>query len=384
MVDVMIDEFVVFSDHHAHTFPFGAKEEAYENYFVNSRLKASYDVVAEIQKYVASNNIKKVFFCGDLFHTREAVPTVALNLMHRAISSLASVARVWMMPGNHDYADRDGKIHSLEVFKRIDGCRVIDWNTPSDTPGLAPRTLRMYGLRKDAVTYSFVPYTDDRQQAAECIATAANSTLPNEPHILFAHLGIQGAKVGSDYVLVSDNDVSVSDIPWQKFAGCFFGHYHEHQQLFKNGWYVGATHQHNWGDANTKRGFLHVKVYLDHVDFDFVETKSAPKFILSKEGSQTKPRPMDFVRILTSKKHTPAEIDSLRQSSGAENCEVIYMPPEVQAATLELSEENLSPVAMVPAWVKANEAWVKSHLPGIEKSDLVTYGKTLLVVANAE
>lgn len=378
MVDVMIDEFVVFSDHHAHPFPFGAKEELYENYFVNSRLKAAHSVVTEISSYVATHNIKKVFFCGDLFHVREAVPTVALNLMYDAVCRLTAHAMVWMIPGNHDYADRDGKVHSLEVFKQLQKCKVLDWRSAADD-----LTLRMYGLRKDPITYSFVPYTDDRRLATNRIASAAERTVHNEPHILFAHLGIQGAKVGSDYVIVSDNDLSVSDIPWQKFTGCFFGHYHEHQQLFKNGWYVGATHQHNWGDANTKRGFLHVKVYLDHVSFTFVENQSAPKFLLTKAGQVCNARAGDFVRILTKAKHTPAEVDELRKYSGSENCEVVYVPPELQV-NLELTEENLSPAAMVPAWVNANEAWVSAHLPGVEKAQLVTYGKTLLVGANAE
>jgi len=367
VMPVMVDEFLVFSDHHAHTFPFGAKEVPHEGHFVNSRLFAAYEVIKEIDAFAREHGIKNVFFCGDLFHVREAVPTVALNLMYDAIRDMS--AKVRMIPGNHDYSDREGMVHSLHVFAH----QVFDWSTS--------RSITVPGSRRDLIRYSFVPYTDDRDKAVKEIKELAELTKPDEPHVLFAHLGIQGARVGSDYVLVSDTDLSVGDIPWQKFTACFFGHYHEHQQLFQNGWYVGASHQHNWGDVNSRRGFLHVKLYTDHVTFEHIET-SAPKFILCKEDHEAA-HPQDFVRLLTQKKHTPTELDELRKKSGSQNCEVMYVPPEVAQTAMELSEENLSPSAMVVAWVKSNEAWLKANLPEVEEDQLVAYGKTLLVTSNA-
>lgn len=373
MTDVIVDEFIVFSDHHGHSFSFGAKEEAHnDQFFVNSRLRAAYEVIREIEQYATEKKVSKVFFGGDLFHVREGVPTIAMNLMFDAIKALASNRTVHMMPGNHDYFDREGKIHSLHTFQTI--CAIQDW--------ASSRTVQLYGKRKDNVRYSFVPYTDDRNKAIAAIKELSELTTVDEPHILFAHIGMQGAKVGSDYVLVHDNDLSVDDIPWQKFTACLFGHYHEHQRLFQNGWYVGATHQHNWGDANTKRGFLHVKVHMDHVSFDFVET-SAPRFIVLKDSeSNPEIRPQDFVRILTNKKRTPKEISELREKSGASNCEVVFLPQETETDAIELSEENLSPVAMLSAWVRANESWISKHLPGTTGDNLASYGKAILVEAS--
>ena len=378
MCDVLLDEFVVFSDHHAHTFPFGAKEELHESrFFVNSRLRAAFSVIEEITTYVAKHHINKVFFCGDMFHVRESVPTIATNLMYTAIQRLNEVAYVHMLPGNHDYADREGEVHSLHTFRDV--AVVHDWhwlgNAVHGRGGLVDHPP-CNTKRGDQVRYSFLPYTEDRVKAAKAIADAAELTEPYIPHILLGHLGIQGATVGSDYVLVSDNDIYVADIPWDSFAGCFFGHYHQHQQLFKNGWYVGASHQHNWGDANTKRGFLHVKVYMDHVTFDFIET-AAPKFITSKEP--IKARPQDFVRIMSKTKSSVQEIEELQRECGSQNCEIIYVPPEVEQSALELSEENLSPSAMVASWVAANSSWLAENLPDLDHEQLIAYGRTLLV-----
>lgn len=370
MCEIVLDEFVIFSDHHAHTFPFGAKEELHESrFFVNSRLRAAQAVIEEITMYVHKHKIKKVFFGGDMFHTREVVPTVAMNLMYTAIERLSAFTKVHMLTGNHDYADRAGDVHSLHTFHRI--AEIHDWSWQGNS--------EYTGKIGDSVRYSFIPFTDDRAKATAAIAAASELTTPFVPHILLGHLGIQGAKVGSDFVLVSENDISMDDIPWDKFTACFFGHYHQHQQVFKNGWYVGASHQHNWGDANTTRGFLHVKVHVDSVSFTFVET-AAPKFIVSR--LPVKVRPQDFVHLLSRVKYSMSEVAEIKEASGSQNCEVIYVPPELDKDSLELSEENLSPTAMVASWVAANSAWIAENLPDLDHADLVAYGRTLL--ANTE
>ena len=371
MTDVMLDQFVVISDHHAHTFAFGSREERYNSHFVNSRLLAAHDVLREIDDYARKHKVKNLVFCGDLFHVREAVPTVAVNLMYDALSRMSKWAKLWLMPGNHDYADREGHVHSLHVFKELGNVEVVDWSSHKLT------FMSEAGKLGEPLQFSFVPYTDDRDKAIEQIKKVAELNTADTPHLLFAHLGIQGAKVGSDYVLVNEADLSVDHIPWQKFTACFFGHYHEHQQLFANGWYVGATHQHNWGDANTKRGFLHVRVYRDHVDFDFVET-SAPKFIVTRDKDIVV-RPQDFVRVITDQSMSQKDVDNVRQSSSSRNCEVVYVPPETTKSEIALTEENLSPTAMVSAWVKSNTNWVNVNLPEVKHEDLVEYGKKILV-----
>lgn len=372
MTDVMLYEFLAFSDHHAHTFPYGAREEKFTNtdeqdvctdFFVNSRLHAAYQVLQEITEYAATHKIADVFFCGDLFHLPEGVPTVATNLMHSALSGMTKVARVHAIPGNHDYADRAGKVHSLYAFRDI--MAVHSWGHTTD------QRTKLVNPGGDAVRVSFVPYTDDRELATSEINKLAKLTERGTPHILFSHLGIQGAVVGSDYVLVSDTDVSVADISWQQFTACFFGHYHKHQQLFANGWYVGATHQHNWGDANTVRGFLHVKVFIDHVEFTQVET-AAPKFILS--STPVTARPQDFVRLLSSTKLSLTDAAKMKHATGAMNCEVVYVPEDTGTGAMALSEENLSPATMIAAWVASRE-------PGLSDTaaeSLITYGRSML------
>ncbi len=373
MTDIVLDELLVFSDHHAHPFPYGAKEVLHNGVLVNSRLLDSVGVLNQMHKYASDHNIKTVVFGGDLFHTREGVSTDAYNLTLDALSDLLYGRKSFLMTGNHDYHDRAGLVHSLEGFKYWSqfNLKICDW-----------RANNMYvvrGARDTAYTLCFVPYTEHRADAAQAIKNFA-SAKADGPKLLFAHLGMQGATVGSDYVLVNDNDIALEDVPYKQFAGCLFGHYHQHQKLFPNGWYIGASHPHTWGDVNTRRGFLHVRLYTDYIDFDFIES-DAPRFLALHESDleSVVPREKDFVRVFTGSKLSPESAGTVRSRIKSSNCEVIYVPPEIQVNTTALNEQHLTPSHMVEAWVKANEEWLRQHMPDVPYAELVEYGRTILV-----
>lgn len=375
MGGVLIDELILFSDHHAHNFPYGAKDVKYKNYHINSRLLAGCNVLRQIGDYAHANRIDKIVFAGDLFHVREAVTTDVVYHTREAIRYMVRHnKKLYAIPGNHDYYDRFGHVHSLSMIADIPGVHVIDHRS-------ACKHVDLFGKRGDAYKIHFVPYTDDRNEAVKRLQAAGEAATKGKwPELLVAHLGMQGAKVGSDYVLVSDQDLTVDDVPYDRFTACFFGHYHQHQKLFRNGWFIGASHQHNWGDVNTKRGFLHVRLYVDHVEFDFIET-DAPRFVSFKEDNPLPVNPGDFVRVLTDRKLDEDQVKSVREDLGTENCEVVYVPPEVETGTMELSEENLSPENMVAAWVAANEDWLKTNMDDVAHEDLIAYGRSLLASA---
>lgn len=278
-----VHEFVIFSDHHAHNHKYGAvrRELVREQSTVhNSRLLDSVAVINEIAEYVKNNNINTTIFAGDLFHTRGNVPTDVYNLTYEAVRGIPS--EVIMIPGNHDYADRDGKIHSLEPFK--------DVTTVHDTPFTEAR----FAKNVKPAYFHFVPYSDVKNKVVQDISNL--KTVPGHVNILIGHAGIQGAKVGSDYVLVNDSDMEITDIDLTRFTACFFGHFHKHQMLARNAWYVGASHQHNWGDAGCRRGFLHVTIRDGKTTIKQIES-SAPKFVNISSLEEFDIHSNNFVRL---------------------------------------------------------------------------------------
>ncbi len=287
-------EIIAFSDHHAHNFQYGAERVegtiCYKHGYYNSRLLQSIDVLNEIQAYALN---KPILFGGDLFHQRGSVSTDVLMGTYQAINRMAwyNGGKLVMIPGNHDYADRNGSMHSLLGLRNVDN---------EDSAPIIHDSPSFHRITADVAVWT-IPYQEDKKNFIQSI----NIILKEKEHykgkfnILLAHQGIQGSLVGSDFVLSSQHDISVDDIPdW--FDLCLFGHYHKHQKIKDNAYYIGASHQHNWGDANDPRGFLHITINDDFTyELKQIETQSASRFIITDKP--IKARPIDFVKSTNEK-----------------------------------------------------------------------------------
>jgi len=336
-------EFLVFSDFHAHNFPYGATRTQIPGLggLYNSRLADSAAVLDGILKHAIDAGIKNVVFCGDLFHRRTSVAT---DVRHVVVDRLHKFAdediHLHMIPGNHDMGDRKGNYHSLVGLGELS--EFVHVHTS------------VFKTSSDGADFIFVPYTDNKEEAKIMLQAAGElADTSAQPAILFAHLGMQGAVVGSDYVLINESDIQVPDVPHDKFAACFFGHFHEHQQLFANGWFVGATHQHNWGDAYGSRGYLHVKVKKGRVDFQQIPTM-APDFVVTRDGKTSKGelsmmKQNDFVKNITKEKYLDRE--ELRVKWGLDNPPEIVIDTEEEETEFTLDASQLSPANVIVEWV---------------------------------
>jgi exonuclease SbcD len=330
--------FLVFSDVHAHPFVYEATHVSFEGFpgKHNSRLVDTCNALIEVAQYAVQHQVQTVLFGGDLFHTRQAVRTLAFNLVYHVIKKHFSDAGLdlIMIPGNHDYADRNGAVHSLETLKSLQGVTVLDSVTKmaSQQPGLQIVS---------------VPYTDNVNKAREHLQLAASLTAGDEPVVLLAHLGTEGAIVGSDYVMLSPNDITVDDIPLRQFDLCLFGHYHQHQQIAKNAHYIGALTQHNWGDANTTRGFLDITLTKEHYGITRIETK-APKFVRCESIAELEAvDPSNFVALRTDEAVDP---DKLRELHPTLKIEI----KKQDKAGIEFNATCLNITAALQPWVQNN------------------------------
>lgn len=357
-------EFLIFSDLHAHNFPYGATRTTIPGLggLYNSRLADTAAVLDEMLKYAMDADIKTVVFCGDLFHRRTSVAT---DVRHVVVDRLQKFAdediQLYMIPGNHDMGDRKGNYHHLVGLGELsDYIHVYN---------------AVFSVSVEGADFIFVPYTDNLEEAKRMLQSAGDlADLSAQPAILFAHLGMQGATVGSDYVLINESDISVPDVPHDKFAACFFGHFHEHQQLFANGWFVGATHQHNWGDAYGIRGYLHVTVKKDRVDFKHINTY-APEFVVTRDGKTSRGelsmmKANDFVKNITKEKFLDRE--ELRVKWELDNAPEIVIDTEEEDTEFTLDAAQLSPANVIVEWVDRK-------LPeGLTKEEVLLEGSDIL------
>lgn len=264
-----------FSDLHGH--PFQPYATILSN-GMNSRLYDAVFCLAQIRHYCIVNNIKTVLFGGDLFHVRRTINVSAFNAVYEELSEFRHYGiNVFLIHGNHDQANKDGDVHSLKALKDIS--RVI-----SD-----PGWVRV----AEGVNVLCVPYLEDVEALREIVKFPE---MCKADHKLFlGHFGIQGAQVGADFVYAGPHDPKVEDLCCETFDRVYLGHYHIHQQVADNGYYIGATLAHNWGDKNQTRGFL---VYdTEARDHEFIELKS-PKFVELDHSAEAYAGGDDFVRIV--------------------------------------------------------------------------------------
>ena len=108
--------FIVYSDLHLHCWSYGSKLIEGRN----SRLLQQIDVLNQMKKYAVQHGIRDIFCCGDVTHTQGRTDAEVLMAGHEVFSGIsADGIKQWWIPGNHDYKDRAGTIHSLSWLKEL-------------------------------------------------------------------------------------------------------------------------------------------------------------------------------------------------------------------------------------------------------------------------
>ena len=223
-----MEDFLVFSDVHLHNWRYGSQQDRSG---FNSRLLDQVAVMAQIYGYAKEHDIPVIVFCGDLFHTHQSLHIGPLAVAHRFFTAWAREGKItWMLPGNHDMADQQGKLTSLESLKHQ--VSVFD-------------EMDLSNLK-----FCFLPYTADQIKIRYFL-----DHVPDDA-FAFMHSGVQRAAVNHKGFILNDEVLDPTWIP-DRIKHTFIGHYHSLQQTSK--WTIpGSPMHHGWGDAGDSRGFLHV------------------------------------------------------------------------------------------------------------------------------
>jgi DNA repair exonuclease SbcCD nuclease subunit len=221
--------FIVFSDLQANCHkPFSKIIEG----GINSRLRDATNVIDQIRDTCVLQQIRVVFFLGDLFHTRKTVDVSVLHEVYLALERLSSVSRIFLILGNHDmWSLRDGP-NSIRQFEKI--ATIVE----------KPTTLVIDG--QDVV---LIPYIDDPQELKNAVKSL-------DGDIAFLHAGITEATIGP-YDRQIKGQISLKLLDKYKLA--FVGHYHKRQRM-GNVVIPGSALQVDLGERNDPpKGFLIVE-----------------------------------------------------------------------------------------------------------------------------
>ena len=224
----------------------------------NDRLIDQVDYLFEMGKYAYNQNINHVFFCGDWFHTHGTVSAEALMATAAVLQRFKELdLQLYIVAGNHDYADKSGFINSLALMQR-EGVKVF-------SPG--SRVANIKGLPP----VLFIPYSESTEYLKQAFKLAPTQSL------VFMHQGVSGVEVNSKGFTL--NEILHPSMVPDYVLHAFTGHYHTFKRVSDNLTIPGAPMQHNWGDKGEDRGFLEVFLEGSTVHIKRIINKDSPRFV---------------------------------------------------------------------------------------------------------
>lgn len=357
---------LLFSDLHAHPF------KAYATLTpdgLNSRLADAISCIEQIYNLAVAENVDLVLFGGDMFHVRKTINVQAFNEVYAAMAmfSMAKIPVV-MIHGNHDQSDKEGEEHSIFSFRTF--LNVVDTSGWYEIKGHSGQIYEIMA----------VPYTENVPHLRSVLATKPPGG-KGCPRLFLGHLGIQGAKVGADFVYENPHDPAITDLDCSKFDAGFLGHYHLHQQLAPNFWYIGATLQHGWGDRDDPvRGCLMYDTVTKQIERYKLES---PRFFemdeqlaLSALATGAAHRPGDYLRIVSDRSWSETERAAAQKQFQARSLEIVpskQRPSVNQPARLAI-EPTMGFSEMLQEYVTSGLA----DMNGLDEGYLLSIGQDIL------
>lgn len=215
-------------------------------------------------------------FChlGDLFHNKFRIENFLYDKVYSEIFKLQMPHKL-LIGGNHDFYNY-WREPTLFPFSRILKLFVNDYGY----------------FDYENVRLHCVPYPD-RPTNFHKNMDIALSNLGKDINILLSHLGIEGAEIGSSNTQIY-SDVFIQDLRAHEFDFVFLGHYHKHQRLEDNIYYVGSPVQQDFGERNETKGIMTLQTETGKLEF--IENIVAPKFVQFNAASERELYKLKFNR----------------------------------------------------------------------------------------
>lgn len=220
----------------------------------SDRLDDVLGIMVQSQDYALERGIADVFILGDLFDQKHP-DGATLVRTSRCLTGMARAGlRLWLLPGNHDAVDRDGRLYTLQLYEELKtpGIEVLGHGTHEVVPG-----LRLHAM-------PWLP--EDR--ARHRIGEINGGLTGGDRDILLLHQGIDGAIADGGWVY--SKGVAPSSL--ENFSLSITGHFHTPQV---HGWgrYLGSPLDLRFGDEEVRqRGFWEVDLDAEDLAPQLVPT----------------------------------------------------------------------------------------------------------------
>lgn len=214
-------------------------------------------VYKQTTQFCKDNGLNTIFHLSDIFNSRKSQSQeVLVDGFCQILDDLGKdEMKLITFPGNHDKTSYSSKKSFLRPFRYYPSFSLYESHTIVEFDGLYVH---------------MIPFFSDVEYLEELRKSRLNLN-PNVRHILFTHIGVDGARMNNGETIQG-----ITHDQFDHFEKVFIGHYHD-KQVFGEGDkfnYIGSSIQHNFGETPDKG----LTVLYDDLSWETVELEF-PRFL---------------------------------------------------------------------------------------------------------
>jgi DNA repair exonuclease SbcCD nuclease subunit len=196
-------------------------------------------VINRIMEIAVEEEVMAMIVLGDLFE-RRLLDAVTLRFGVEALLHIATIAPLYVLPGNHDAHSLSGERFTPEFLDELNSRITFLYEGVYEIPGCHARFFALpWCSTKTAV------------EKVKSLREKATDYEDGVTKVLLLHHPIAGCRTSENYVCPAQDGLAPDAIcdGWDLVAA---GHFHDMQTFGakNNGLYVGAPMQHDFRDAN--------------------------------------------------------------------------------------------------------------------------------------
>jgi len=255
----------------------------------SSRFQDFLDAFDALVDFAIGERVDAVIFAGDAYRDREPTQTQQREFAARIRRLSEAGIAVFLLVGNHDLPNAEGRAHALEIFRTLGVPRVYVGDAAwFEEHGFRPQVLE---TRSGPLQVAFIPWpqlsrftaarpelaslTQDQlfEHVAEALYDAVEEQVrhlePDIPAVLAVHLTVWDQSVqehpGSEQwmMLGTAPTVQKSVLHAAAFDYVALGHHHRPVELSGTespAWYAGSMQPVDFGEEGEQKGFVYVEL----------------------------------------------------------------------------------------------------------------------------
>jgi len=252
----------------------------------------------QIVQSAIQEQVDLVIFAGDAYKDRSPAPTFQREWGKRIMQLSRAGILTLLLTGNHDISPATGRAHAIQEFSTldVDHVKVLDspqFLGPSELEGLPIQVLALPWISRSGLMASLElggsdpgkVYEQLEERLSTLVATWLSEADPDLPIILTAHASVEGAKYGSERMVMLGNDLVLPPalVKDQRLDYVALGHIHKPQNLNENSHppviYPGSIERVDFGEAADKKFFVIANVEKGKTEIIWHELKDIRPFI---------------------------------------------------------------------------------------------------------